>query len=74
MADSKKTRITEPATDPVAEVDPNTKAVRDIIAALGFKESEIKGIDIRNGIIRVFGSDNSVRSLRVEKFRKAEGA
>lgn len=47
------------------ESDPISAAVEDLVSVLGFKIWDIKGIDIRpHGIVRVFGRDNSARSIR----------
>jgi hypothetical protein len=47
------------------ESDPISAAVEALVNVLGFKIWDLKGIDIRpHGIVRVFGRDNSARSIR----------
>lgn len=72
-------RLSEPAKDDVA---PDTApepveaadsrhsvadAVRALIDALEVDESFVRAIDIRgNGVVRLYGNDNSLRSVRFE--------
>lgn len=47
------------------EPDPVSAAVEALVDALELKIWDLKGLDIRpHGIIRVFGRDNSARSIR----------
>ena len=75
-------RITEPASpspadaqspQPAAERALNS-AVRLLIGALGLNEEDVRGIDVRNKVVRVYGADNSARSYRTEPFRKEASA
>lgn len=58
--------LTEPATEEHQDVHHTVAdAVRILIAALGYEEEDVKGVDLRaNGIARVYGTNNSLRSTR----------
>lgn len=64
-------RLTEPAAEEHQDVHHSVAdAVRTLIAALGYDEDDVKGVDIRaNGIARVYGTNNSLRSVRFEGWR-----
>ncbi|MDF2694284.1 MAG: hypothetical protein K0S65_2667 [Labilithrix sp.] len=57
----------------LAEATPLTidEAVRALIAALGFEEEDVAGIEIRaGGIIRVLETDHGGRGFRFEKLKR----
>jgi hypothetical protein len=63
-----KKRITEPA--PIESVTPAEKyalddAVRLLIDALGLDERNVKGIDIRDKVVRTVGNDNVARAVKL---------
>lgn len=64
-------RLTEPAIEEHQDVHHTVAgAVRILIAALGYEEDDVKGVDIRaNGIARVYGTNNSLRSVRFEGWK-----
>ena len=68
--------ITEPAatagksSTPAAAKYAVDDAVRILIDALGLKEEDVKGIDVRDRIVRVFGVDNSARGVKIEPLKR----
>lgn len=45
--------------------DPTRNAVLTLIKTLGYRETDVRGIDIRSeGILRIYGTNHSLRSVR----------
>lgn len=64
---------TEAASDGLVEVTAKaltvSDAVRALIEALGKDEADLKAIEVRrSGTVRIFGTDHSARSVRIEPF------
>lgn len=70
MATTKK--ITEPAAELAPEKDALSEAVRTLIAALGLREEDVRGIDVRDKIVRVFAADNSLQTRKIEPLRRIQ--